>query len=219
MIVASMNPRMLTVVSGPLLWLAATTMPAACSAQRGRYTAEHVRTTRSNFVYVRDRVTKNWVNRRCELRVAAARPLPDPLQTDESGTLLSVQLLQPGTAQTAGLKSIRFETREGFRVWTIEDVLDEADVEGHTKYSAQVSWPRAGEETKYDPAEIFHLPLLGDQPPETWGPWVTAGKTREGAFAWWSETAGQPPEPKQSPAHPFELRCQIVFTDTAGVVR
>lgn len=200
-------------------WLLSATAPAACSTQRGRYAAEHFRTTRTNFMFVRDRVTKNWVNRRCELRVPVARELPTPLRTEESGDLLSVQMLKPGTAESGGLKSIGFETRDGARVWAIEDVLDEHDVDGRTSYSVQVAWPKAGSETKYDPAEIFHLPLLGDQPPNEWGPWVTADKTREGAFAWWSETTGQPPEAKKTIPHPFELRCQIVFTDTPGVVR
>ena len=67
--------------------------------------------------------------------------------------------------------------------------------------------------------EIFYLPPLGDQPPNTWGPWVSANKTRPGAMAWWDETTGQPPAPPQPIAFPFELRCQIVFTDTPGVVR
>ena len=190
-----------------------------CTAQRGRYAAEHFRTTRTNFIYVRDRVTKNWVNRRCELRVPVARPLPNPLRTNDSGDLLSVQLMQPGTAETGGLNSIDFDTRDGYRVWVIEDVLHEPDVDGHTSYQVQISWPTPGAETKYDAAEIFHLPMLGDQPPNTWGPWVTADKTREGAFAWWSETTGKPPEPTKPIANPFELRCQIVFTDTPGVVR
>jgi len=201
-------------------WLAYATILGACSVQRGRYAAEHFRTTRTNFVFVRDRVTKNWVNRRCELRVSLARELPNPLQTSESGDLLSVQLMKPGTAQTGGLRSVEFETRDGFRLWAIEDVLDEPDVDGHTSYQVQVSWPRAGAETTYEPAEIFHLPALDDQPPNSWGPWVTADKTREGALAWWSETTGKPPETTQQPiAHPFELRCEIVFTDTPGVVR
>ena len=201
------------------LWIVCMTMPASCSAPRGRYAAEHFQTTRTNFVFVRDRVTKNWVNRRCELRVPLKRELPDPLETPESGTLLSVQLLGPGSAQSGGLDSVKFETRDGFRVWSIEDVLHQDDVEGKTSYYVQVAWPRAGSETKHDAAEIFHLPLLGDQPPNQWGPWVTAGRTREGAMGWWSETAGSPPEPAQAIANPFELRCEIVFTDTPGVVR
>lgn len=199
----------------------ASAILAACSvsAGRDRYAAEHFRTTRTNFVYVRDRVTKNWVNRRCELRVDVARPLPDPLQTNEDGTRLSVQLLRPESAETGGLNSVAFQVRDGKRVWVIDDVLHEDDVNGKTGYQVQVQWPKPGAETKYDPAEIFYLPRLGDQEPNTWGPWVTANKTRAGALAWWSETTGQPPEPPQRIEHPFELRCEIVFTDTPGVVR
>jgi hypothetical protein len=213
-----MNGR-LTGACAATLWIASMTIPAACSAPRGRYGAEHFQTTRTNFVYVRDRVTKNWVNRRCELRVPVARDLPRPLTTTESGDLMSVQLLQPGSAKTGGLTSVSFETRDGYRFWRIEDVLHEPDVEGRSSYLVQVSWPRTGSETRSDPSEIFHLPMLGDQPPNEWGPWVTADQTREGAMTWWSETTGRPPEPAQKIAHPFELRCEIVFTDTPGVFR
>jgi hypothetical protein len=212
------NPRLSSAFAAAL-WVASMSAAAACSAQRGRYTAESFRTTRTNFVYVRDRVTKSWVNRRCELRVPAKRELPDPLSSAETGDLLSVQLLQPGTAKTGGLNSVKFEAKDGYRLWTIEDVLHEPDVDGRTSYSVQISWPTPGTSTRYEDAEIFHLPMLGDQPPNEWGPWVTADKTREGAFAWWSETTGKPPEPKQAIANPFELRCEIVFTDTPGVVR
>jgi len=193
----------------------------ACSApgRRSRYVAEHFRTTRTNFVYVRDRVSGHWMNRHCELRVPIVRALPVPLQTDENGSLLSVQLLGPETAQTGGLRSVEFQVREGFRVWTIDDVLGPDDVQGRTSYGVQVAWPRPGETTWHDPLELFHLPRLGDEPPDTWGPWVVASATREGAFGWWSEVQGAPPEPPQPIAHPFELRCQLVATDTPGVVR
>ena len=192
---------------------------ASCSMSPGRYSAEHFRTTRTNFIFVRDRVTKQWVNRRCELRVSTERTLPDPLETAESGTLLSVQLMGPGTVQSGGLNSTTFDVRENRRVWVIEDVLHEDDVKGRTSYQVQVQWPHAGAETQYDPAEIFYLPPLGNQPPNTWGPWVSANKTRPGAMAWWDETTGQPPAPSQPIPHPFELRCQVVFTDIPGVVR
>ena len=43
--------------------------------------------------------------------------------------------------------------------------------------------------------------------------------TRTGAFGWWDEAQGARPEPSQPIAHPFELRCRIVATDTPGVVR
>jgi hypothetical protein len=192
-----------------------------CSAPgpSSRYTAEHFRTTRTNFVYVRDRVTGSWMNRHCELRAPVARKLPDPLMTDEHGDLLSVQLFEPGSARTGGLQSVTFDVRDGHRVWVIDDVLGPDDVEGHTSYGVQVEWPQAGQSTRYDPLELFHLPRLGDEPPGTWSPWVVASSTREGAFGWWSEAQGAPPAPPQPIAQPFELRCQMVATDTPGVVR
>jgi len=200
---------------------AALTMAVACShgGSSSRYAAEHFRTTRTNFVFVRDRVTGSWVNRHCELRVPVARELPEPLMTDEHGTLLSVQLFDPESVRSAGLRSVEFTIDDGFRVWIIDDVLHEADVEGHTSYGVQVAWPSAGESTRYDALELFHLPRLGSEPPDTWSPWVVASATREGAFGWWDEAQGAPPAPPQPIAHPFELRCQVVATDTPGVVR
>jgi hypothetical protein len=206
-------------LAGALTLAATAGVACSASAPTSRYAAEHFRTTRTNFIYVRDRITHNWVNRHCELRAPEARRLPYPLETNDSGTLLQIQMLKPGSAQSAGLRSAAFETRDASRVWVIDDVLDEYDVDGRTSYQVQVAWPKPGAETSYDPAEIFYLPALGDQPPNSWGPWVTASKTRAGAFAWWSETTGQPPEPPQPIAHPFEIRCQVVFTDTPGVVR
>src|SRR5262245_47988166 len=187
--------------------------------QSGRYEAQHFRTTRTNFVYVRDRVTGQWMNRHCELRAPVARPLPDPLMTDEHGTLLSVQLFEPGSARSGGLRSVDFVVRDGFRVWAIDDVLRADDVAGRTSYGVQVSWPRTGQATRHDPLELFHLPRLGNDPPDTWSPWVVASSTREGAFGWWSEVQGAPPAPPQPIEYPFELRCQVVATDTPGVVR
>ena len=193
----------------------------ACSAPgpSSRYVAEHFRTTRTNFVYVRDHVTGNWMNRHCELRAPVARALPDPLVTDEHGSLLSVQLFEPESVQTAGLRSVTFDVRDDFRVWVIDDVLGQADVDGRTSYGVQVEWPEPGGPTRHDPLELFHLPRLGNEPPDTWSPWVVASSTREGAFGWWNEVQGAPPAPPQPIAHPFELRCQVVATDTPGVVR
>jgi hypothetical protein len=208
--------------AGPaVVGAACLTMVVGCSGggPSSRYVAEHFRTTRTNFVYVRDHVTGQWVNRHCELRVPVARPLPDPLMTDEHGDLLSVQLFKPESVQTAGLRSVSFDVRDEFRVWTIDDVLGPADVEGRTSYGVQVAWPETGQSTRHDPLELFHLPRLGSEPPDTWSPWVVASSTREGAFGWWSEVQGAPPAPPQPIAYPFELRCQVVATDTPGVVR
>jgi hypothetical protein len=199
-------------------WLA---LLGGCStpAPSSRYVAEHFRTTRSNFVYVRDRVTGSWMNRHCELRVPLARPFPDPLMTDEHGTALSVQYYEPESVRTGGLRSVAFDVRDDFRVWVIDNVLEPADVQGRSRYGVQVMWFQTGQPTRHDPLELFYLPRLGNDPPDTWSPWVVASATREGAFGWWSEAQGAPPAPPQPIAHPFELRCKLVATDTPGVVR
>ena len=184
-----------------------------------RYAAEHFRTTRTNFVYVRDKVTGQWVNRRCELRAPVARPLPEPLTTSEDGDRLSVQLFDHESVRSAGIRSVHPETRDGFRVWVIENVLRADDVAGRTRYGVSVSWPQRDQPTHHDPLELFYLPRLGNEVPGEWSPWVVASATREGALGWWSEAHGAPPAPPQPIAHPFELRCQVVTTDTPGVVR
>jgi hypothetical protein len=102
--------------------------------------------------------------------------------TDESGDLLSVQLFGSETVQTGGLQSVTFEVRDSFRIWVIDDVLHEPDVEGRTSYGVQVSWPQSGQSTRHDPLEMFHLPRLGNEEPDTSSPWVVASSTREGAF-------------------------------------
>src|SRR5262245_55794103 len=184
-----------------------------------RYAAENFRTTRTNFVYVRDKVTGQWVNRRCELRAPVARPIPEPLTTSEDGDRLSVQLFDRESVRSAGIQSVHPETRDGFRVWVIENALRADDVAGRTRYGVSVSWPQRDQPTHHDPLELFYLPRLGNETPGEWSPWVVASATREGAFGWWSEAQGAPPAPPQPIAYPFELRCQIVTTDTPGVVR
>src|SRR5262249_57013675 len=119
-----------------------------CSA---RSRAARSGSTRTTFGSARERGTGQGVNRHCELRTPVARPLPDPLNTDEHGDLLSVQLFEPESAQSGGLRSVDFEVRDGFRVWTIDDVLHAEDVEGRTSYGVQVDWPQSGQPTRHDP--------------------------------------------------------------------
>ena len=67
-------------------WFAAAlvlVLAAACSklaATRGRYRMARDPGSRHGFEYVHDTETGMWVNRECELRVAEARELPEPLQ-------------------------------------------------------------------------------------------------------------------------------------------
>jgi len=84
------------------LAVACLTVLASCSAggQSSRYVAEHFRTTRTNFVYVRDRVTGRWVNRHCELRAPMARELPDPLTSAMWSSWIEIN---PQTAARLGI--------------------------------------------------------------------------------------------------------------------
>lgn len=171
----------------------------------------------SGFAYVRDRQTGRWVSRACELRVAAARDLPQPLSDDEHGDKLSVQLFRPVSVESAGLQSIEPEVRDGHRVWRLSEILDESDLAGEVAYGIQVEWPQPGAETRVDPLEIIRLPPPGDTPPEQWSEWMSASDLREGAFGWWDEVHGAPPESLPGPQHPFQLRCRLLLNDTPGV--
>ena len=65
-------------------WLAAALpllLGAGCAGGQasGRYVLAQDPGSRYDFEFVQDRETGRWVQRECELRVAAARELPDPL--------------------------------------------------------------------------------------------------------------------------------------------
>jgi hypothetical protein len=137
--------------------------------------------------------------------------------TDEHGDLLSVQLFEPGSARTGGLQSVTFDVRDGHRVWVIDDVLGPDDVEGHTSYGVQVEWPQAGRSTRYDPLELFHLPAPETKRPGTWSPWVVASR-RARARSDGGAKPGGPTGAAAAGPQP-ELRCQVVATDTPGIVR
>lgn len=196
-------------------------MLAACSAdasRAGRYHMATFLTTRTHFQYVQDRQTGKWVNRACELRVAETRPLPQPLQDDEHGSLLSVQIFKPETVESGLLLSIDFATEGGYRIWRGAAVLDDDDLRGKVAYGIQVSWPESGKPTRTDPLELIAMPPLGDAVPQQWSEWRGPAHTREGQFAWWKEVNAEPAEPVAPPQYPFEMRCKLTLADTPGVV-
>src|SRR5262249_11554199 len=128
---------------------------AGCTldASRGRYHMATFLTTRSHFQYVQDSQTGKWVNRACELRVAEARPLPEPLQDDAHGSRLTVEIFKPETVESSFLLSIDFKTDAGYRVWPAAVVLDADDLNGRSAYGVQLSWPEDGKPTRTDPME------------------------------------------------------------------
>jgi hypothetical protein len=187
-------------------------------ASRGRYHMATFLTTRTHFQYVQDSQTGKWVNRTCELRVADPRPLPEPLQDDEHGSRLSVEIFKPESVESGLLLSIEFKSESGYRIWPAAVVLDEDDLKGRVAYGVQVSWPETGKPTRTDPLEMIAMPPLGDTPPQRWSEWLRAGQLREGQFAWWKQVNGAPEEPVTPPRFPFEIRCKLTLADTPGVV-
>jgi hypothetical protein len=185
-------------------------------AVSGRYVMATDPGSRYSFKYVRDRVTDLWIYREFELRVDTVRPMPEPWSDDAHGDRLSLQLFRPQTAQTGGLRSGTPAIEDGYRIWRGADVADESDLDGRAAYGVNVSWPREGEETRYDPLEIFSLPPLGDTEPGTWSPWLTAASLREGGFGWWEEVHGKAADPVSAPEHPFEFRWRLVTIDAPG---
>ena len=113
----------------------ASLLGLGCStAPPGRYAlaAEPGATPRTE--YVRDRVSGRWVYREFEIRVDTTRVLPDPLRDPDHGNALSIQLFKPGSAQTAGLRSIEPRLADGHRVRSGADLAGRPDVEGQLAY-------------------------------------------------------------------------------------
>jgi hypothetical protein len=203
----------------PLLALSVVAL-AGCTldASRGRYHMATFLTTRSHFQYVQDSQTGKWVNRACELRVAKARSLPEPLQDAAHGSLLMVQVFKPETVESSFLLSLDFKSDAGYRVWPAAVVLDEDDLKGTSAYGVQVSWPEDGKPARADPMEMIVMPPPGDTPPEQWSEWLRAGQLREGQLAWWKQANGAPEEQVAPPQYPFEIRCKLTLAETPGVV-
>ena len=174
--------------------------------------------SRHGFRYVQDTETGLWVIRDCELRVAEARALPEPLQDEAHGSKLAVSIFRPESVESGLLLSIDFERRDGYRVWRGAEVLGEDDLAGRVAYGVQVDWPEGGKETRYEPLEVIEPPPLGDAPTGQWSPFLRAGRLREGAFGWWEETYGKDAPGLEPPEYPFEVRCRLVLKEVPGVV-
>lgn len=199
------------------LTLVAALLSAQCAlSPSGRYTTAADPASRYDFQYVRDRTTGRWVHREFEIRVDMERTLPDFSEPSPTGNRVSVQLFKPGSAQSGGIFSAIPVVEGGYRIWRGADVLHKEDLGDRIAYGVSVSWPRDGQETKYDPMEIFPLPALGDTVPEQWTRWATAASLRAGAMAWWDQTVGNPSAPVDAPAHPFEFRWRLVFAEIPG---
>jgi hypothetical protein len=202
----------------PLL-LGAGCAGSAGGSANGRYVLARDPGSRYDFEFVQDRETGRWVQRECELRVPVARALPDPLNHPEYGSLMAVDLLKPGSIEGAGIRSLDFALRDGYRIWNIPQVLGEHDFADAVDYAIQVKWPTGPEQpARFEPLEIIHPPALNDSPLGEWSGWISPSGFREGGFAGIEEVSGQPAGPVTPPEHPFALRCRLYLTDIPGFV-
>jgi hypothetical protein len=179
----------------------------------GRYTMATDPGSRYSFRYARDRESRLWVHRECEARVSATRKLPEPISDDEGGDRLHSQRFEPETVETGGLVPAAFELRDGWRVWRFRHLPSEADLEGKGAFGIQVEWPKPGEPSEHEPMELFPFPPMATMAPDAWSEWTSSASRRTGAFAWWEEVHGSPPEPPAPIEHPFELRCRLLLKD------
>lgn len=205
-------------LSKPVNWVlvaAGCAGPGSGANGGSRYVLTRDPGSRYDFRYVMDQQTHQWVQREAELRVSVDRKIPSPLLDPDDGSLLSVQLVKPGSSQTGGLFSMDFETRDGFRVWKIRDVMREADIKGSVRYVVTIKWPRAGQPTAFDDNEVFFMPAPGNVAPNEWSAWKPASALREGGFGWWEEARNAPATvaADKPVAHPFEMRYRLLLVN------
>jgi hypothetical protein len=179
----------------------------------GRYSMATDPASRYAFRYVRDRQTGLWVHRECEARVSANRRLPDPISDPETGDRLHSQRFEPETVGSGDLVPAEFTLVDGWRVWRFRHLPSEADLEGRSAWGVQVEWPKRGGPSDWEPMETFTFPAIAPMVPDVWSAWTTAASQRAGAFGWWEEVHGSPPEPSVPIPYPFELRCRLLLKD------
>jgi hypothetical protein len=206
--------RALGFAAPALLWIAA----CAEGASRDHYFLTPDPASRQRWPYVMERKSLQWVHLHCELRVPLERTFPDPVTTPESGDLMSTQYMTPQTMQTGDVVPAEFKLRDGYRVWLSRSLAHAEDLKGTSSLGVRISYP-SGEPgpLRSDPMEIFHLPPLPQLTPYVWSPWHKADEVRSTFFAGWEKLHGMPPDEQTALAHPFELRCRPVLSDSLYV--
>ncbi len=170
----------------------------ASGTTAGRYAMATDPASRYGFRHVRDRESGLWVHRECEA--------PD-------GDRLHSQRFAPETVASGHLVPTAFELQDGHRVWRFRDLPDDDDLTGRTALGIQVEWPKPGGPSDWEPMELFAYPPMATMVPDGWSTWTSAASQRAGAFGWWEEVHGSPPEPAGPLQVPFELRCRLLLKD------
>ncbi|MFN7954310.1 MAG: hypothetical protein U0610_21470 [bacterium] len=211
-----MRPWLQRILGLPLL---AALLPSGCStAPRGPYRVAVDPASRYSFRYVQERKSGKWVHLHCELKVAAARALPEPLSTPETGDRISFTRFNPGSMGTAGIVPGEFEMRGDERVWLYREVAREADLAGEAALSVQIVWPEAEPgPPRREASELFHIPSIATFEPYVWSPWRGPDEVRGGDMPDWERVHGIAGAPAPPIEHPFALRCRTVLSDVVYV--
>lgn len=163
-----------------------------------------------------DLQTKLWLERQVQLRVSTLRRMPDPLITNEHGSLMHCTDCDPGGCGTGNLNPNRFVVNGGYRVWQWKNHVNKDDLKGQRGFGITVDQISAGGDTTEEPMELFYFPEIHDQVPNKWSEWEKHSSQRHGDFGWWSEVHGEKPDVQTSIPYPFEMRWRLLLTDTPG---
>lgn len=194
--------------------LGALLVPAGCAGGAARYRLVTDPASRYSFKHVQEKNSKKWVHLHCELAVAEARKLPDPLSTPETGDLISFTRFDPGSMGSAGIAPAEFKVRGEDRVWLYREVAKGSDLDGKSALGVAVSWPSSEQGPRpHDPSEIFHIPSIATLEPYVWTPWRGADEVRGGDMPDWERVQGMESAAAPPVEHPFRLRCRTVLTD------
>lgn len=195
--------------------LVALLVPSGCmGGGSARYRMTTDPGSRYSFKYVQEKKSGKWVNLHCELAVAAARPLPEPLSTPETGDLMSFTRFDPGSMGSAGIAPREFKLRGDERVWLYREVAKKSDLDGTSALGVAVSWPNPEQGPRpHDPMETFRIPSIADLEPYVWTPWRGPDEVRGGDMPDWERVQGMESAAAPPVEHPFRLRCRTVLTD------
>ena len=194
--------------------LVALLVPSGCFGGSTRYRVATDPGSRYAFKFVQEKSSRKWVHLHCELTVAVARKLPDPLSTPETGDLISFTRFDPGSMGSAGLAPAEFEVRGDQRVWLYREVGKVSDLEGKSALGVAVSWPSPEQGPRpRDPSEVFRIPSIANLEPYVWTPWRGPDEVRGGDMPDWERVQGMASAAAPPVDHPFRLRCRTVLTD------
>jgi hypothetical protein len=200
--------------------------PRLAQAASGRTLAHGIRLRREHgsegFEYLYHEPSQQWVGQECQLRVAAARPLPEPLSPPGRERSFVVQQFGGLTIENARiLGGVTNMQRAGdWRWWWIDKSMGDTELKRAQRLGVQLFWPGAQADDdrarRAEPMELFQLPEIDVLPPGQWTPWKRADAAVDAANAAWQVANGRAPGGGDAsvPQWPFEVRCRAALWET-----